>query len=137
MVNFKGGKKHKRQKNNNSEATKRSLRIKQPGEEYAHVIKGTGDCWFLVSCYDGKERRAKLRSGLKKSGRIVKDDWVLVGLREYQTDDKDCDILCKYFTDEISRLKKAGHIVSNIENNGETEKNDDDDIDIAFDFEDV
>lgn len=141
MVNVKGGKKHKRQKKNKDEPDKRNLIQKQEGMEYGIVIKALGSCRFTVNCCDGAERLAQLRTGDKKKFRIMKDDWVLVGLRDYDTFDKKCDILCRYFPDEVRQLKNLGEI--NIIGDKNTiddqivEKEEDIEDDCAFDFDDI
>jgi len=138
MPNLKGGKKYKRQKKND-EDEKRILRYKTDiNEEYGIISKVLGSCRFMIKCSDGKERIGLLRSGIKKGGYINKDDWVLVGLRSYDTIDNKCDILYKYFPDEINVLKKKGHIT---DTTTDYLKSKDDvevvDENMAFNFEDI
>ena len=49
--NCRGGKKHKRNKNNNIE--NKTLRMKEDGQEYAKIIRCKGNCRFDVNCCDG------------------------------------------------------------------------------------
>ena len=140
MPNLKGGKKYKRQKKT-TDGPKRQIRFKKEDAEiYGVVIKALGSCRFRVHCCDGKERLGQLRAGMKKSVRITKDDWVLVGLRTFETSDEKCDIICKYFPDEVTILKRNGEL--NMASFGKNNNNDDQDAEeedenMAFDFEDI
>lgn len=136
MPNKKGGKKYKRQKKD-GEPVSRPLRIiKEEGEEYGRIIKELGNRRFTVECCDGKQRLAQLRKGMRRAVRIRQDDWVLIGLRVYESTDDKCDILCKYNLDEVKRLKKNGHLTIDIDVEIADELKEDDE-DIAFDFDDI
>lgn len=107
------------------------------GEEYAQVKKVLGNCRVEVFSFDGKTRLAHVRGKFKKRVWINKDDFVLIGLRDYQ-DDK-ADIIHKYTMDEARLLARWGEIpadkanfdVEEVDNEDEgyDEGSDDDDDD--------
>jgi translation initiation factor 1A len=105
----KGGKgKRKGKRNKGKESEKREIRFKVFGEEYAQVRKVLGNCRVECFCFDGKLRLCHVRGKFKKRVWINKDDFVLVGLRDYQ-DDKG-DIIHKYSPDEARLLRSWGEI---------------------------
>jgi len=105
----KGGKgKRKGKRNKGKDAEKREIRFKEFGEEYAQVRKVLGNCRVECFCFDGKVRLCHVRGKFKKRVWINKDDFVLVGLRDYQ-DDKG-DIVHKYSMDEARLLRSWGEI---------------------------
>lgn len=104
--NKKGGKKHKRNKNNN-DFTK-VLRVKEDGQEYARVTRCKGNCRFDVSCCDGKDRAAILCGAMRKRKFINQGQIVLVSLRDFQDDI--CDIIDSYDENQSRKLKENGGI---------------------------
>jgi len=107
----KGGKgKRKGKRNKNKDQEKREIRFKDVGEEYGQVRKILGNCRVEVYCFDGKVRLTHVRGKFKKRIWINKDDFVLVGLREYQ-DDKG-DVIHKYTPDEARLLRSWGEITA-------------------------
>jgi len=105
----KGGKgKRKGKKNRGDENENLQLRYKVFGEEYAQVRKVLGNCRVEAYCFDDKMRLCHVRGKFKKRVWINKDDFVLVGLRDYQ-DDK-ADIIHKYTPEEIRLLRSWGEI---------------------------
>ena len=101
--NQKGGKKHKRNKNQNFEA--KELRKADPKEDqvYAKITKCKGNCRFDVHCTDGKERMAIMCGAMKKRKFVNMGDIVLVSLRDFQDDV--CDIIDSYDENQAKRLK--------------------------------
>merc|ERR1712054_338225 len=82
----------------------------------AQVTKVLGGMWFLVSCFDGRIRKAKLRGKFKKRLWIRDDDFVLVSLWEFtKNDSPQCDLVHKYYPWEVEKLQKMGQIPSLIE----------------------
>jgi len=105
----KGGKgKRKGKRNKGGESEKAELRFKEFGEEYAQVRKVLGNCRVECYCFDSKVRLCHVRGKFKKRVWINKDDFVLVGLRDYQ-DDK-ADVIHKYTTEEARLLRSWGEI---------------------------
>jgi len=105
----KGGKgKRKGKRNKGGESEKAELRFKEFGEEYAQLRKVLGNCRVECYCFDSKVRLCHVRGKFKKRVWINKDDFVLVGLRDYQ-DDK-ADVIHKYTTEEARLLRSWGEI---------------------------
>lgn len=107
---------------------KRELEFKDDGQEYAQVTKMVGNGRCRVRCADGVVRLAVIRGAMRKKVWIKLEDWVLVGLREYQ--DTKCDIIGKYSDEEVRNLKAYGEIESTVA----VEKREDD---TPFEFDDI
>lgn len=127
--NTKGGNKAKKGKN---VAQSRDLQIKEgPEQVYATVTKLLGNCRVESQCYDGTVRLCNIRGAMRKKVWIVVGDTVLVSLRDFQ--DEKADIIFKYNSDEVRKLKNLGEleeIVQTIE--GEIPEEE-----CAFDFDDI
>ncbi|VDN89864.1 unnamed protein product [Brugia pahangi] len=106
----KGGKNRRRGKNEN-DIMKRELIYKEPGQEYAQVIKMLGNGRLNANCFDGKPRLCHIRGKLRKKVWINTGDIILIGLRDYQ-DDK-ADVILKYNPDEARNLKACGQLPEN------------------------
>ena len=111
MPNTKGGKKHKRNKNQNFNDSK-NLRLKEPGQEYAQITKCLGNCRFNVMCFDGKERMATMCGAMRKRKFVNQSDLVLVSLRDWQ--DEKCDIIDNYDENLSRKLKDKGLVPDSI-----------------------
>jgi len=105
--NTTGGKSHKRSANHKKEV-KREFITKTEGQEYGQIIKMLGNGRVSVLCFDGRERLGIIRGAMRKRIWINQEDIVLVGLREFQ--EEKVDILHKFSTSEIIRLKRMGHL---------------------------
>ena len=127
MVNKKGGKKHKR--NKNQSVGEKTLRLKdeEQSQEYAQITKCLGNCRFTVMCFDGKERMATMCGGMRKKRFVNCNDIVLVSLREWQ--DTKCDIIDSYDYNLSRKLKDKGLIPDSIKlescNQNEPDEEDD------------
>ena len=106
MVNKKGGKKHKR--NKNDDIREKTLRLKEEGQEYAQITACKGNCRFDVKCFDGTDRIAILCGKMRKRVFVNMKDIVLVSIRDFQ-DDK-CDIIDLYDDTLVHQLKSGNHI---------------------------
>ena len=124
MVNKKGGKKHKRGKN--QDTSSKTIRYKEEGQEYAQIKSCNGNCRFTVMCFDGVERKAVLCGAMRKRKFVNANDIVLVSLRDFQ--DEKADVIHKYTSSEVTRLEKLGEIDFNKQTSVETE---------TFLFEDI
>lgn len=127
-----GKKNNKKKSKSNKGFTTRDLQYKTDGQEYAKIIKVNGDCRFDCLCIDGKIRLGHIRGSLKKRSRIVLNDIVLVSLREFQ--DRKCDIILQYKSDEIRKLKKFGEIPDNIKLKSDEEEDGVEKV-FAYDFD--
>ena len=61
----KGGKNRRRGKNENEE-TKRQLEFKEPGQEYAQVVRMLGNGRCECYCFDGQTRLGHIRGKMRK-----------------------------------------------------------------------
>ena len=110
MPNIKGGKKHKR--NKNQVVHEKTLRLKEDGQEYAQISRCLGNCRFTVLCFDGKERMATMCGGMRKRRFVNQNDIVLVSLRDWQ--DEKCDIIDNYDDNLTRKMKDKGIIPDSI-----------------------
>jgi translation initiation factor 1A len=108
VKNSKGGKHAKKGKNQRDDAAKRELVLKLSDQEYGQITKSLGDRRFEVYCFDGKTRSAHVPGRYKRRLFFVRDDIVLVQLRDYQ--DEKADLIHKYIPEEIAHLKRIGEI---------------------------
>lgn len=126
----KGGKSRRRGKNNN-EQNKRELILKEPGQEYAQVIKMLGNGRLEAFCFDGKMRKCHIRGKMQKKVWINKDDIILISLRNFQ-DDK-ADVIHKFNPDEIQELKRKNQLPSKSSLNNEEAEDDEEECVFSFD----
>jgi initiation factor 1A len=117
VKNVKGGSGHKGQARkhttNNSNSNMINTRLALiDGELYAQVTKNMGNGMCHVICQDGKTRlciiRGKFRGRGKRDNTITNGKWILIGLREYESERKDklenCDLLEVYQDTDKARL---------------------------------
>jgi len=125
----KGGKNRRRGKNESEE--KRELILKEPGQEYAQVLRMLGNGRLEGYCFDGKRRLCHIRGKLRKREWATVGDIILIGLRSYQ--DSKADILRVYNSDEARRLKK----MKELPNDAKIDMDDNKKVgneDVPFDF---
>ena len=109
--NQKGGKGHKRCKNNNAKAEKQ-LTFREDCQRYAVIIKLLGGCRFKVAYVDKNimdvettyEKIGVLCGSMRKRVYVNLHDLVLISERDFQNDK--VDIIHKYQSSEVSSLKK-------------------------------
>lgn len=136
-------KKPKGTRNAGSTTEKRELLFKEDGQEYGRVTQLLGNRRVNLECMDGVKRLGVIRGSMKRGSvnRVRTGDVVLVGLRDYQ-DDK-CDVVHKYDSDEIHRLKQYGELDASFkltddgDKTGGMELEDDDGIDFNFSDGDI
>jgi initiation factor 1A len=63
------------------------------GQMFAQIIGPQGECRFIVICSDGVTRLGKLSGYMKKGPRISAGSYVVVSLREFEQEHKNCDII--------------------------------------------
>ena len=118
VKNFgKGGSGHKKMKNSSmSTENNKFLNFRQDGEDYALITEmlGGGRC-RLILFEDFKLKHLTYHLGIirgnmrkRQINRIVKEDIVLVSLRDYQEDK--VDIINKYTNDEVKSLMDYNEI---------------------------
>jgi translation initiation factor 1A len=128
----KGGKKHKRGKNQVREA--RDLILKDSGQEYAVAEKMLGDGRIKAQCGDGKDRIGIIRGKMRKKVWINPGDLILLGLRDFQ--DAKADVIHKYSPEETRKLKKLGEVADTMKTRSEAVE-DEEEEESAFVFEDI
>lgn len=62
------------------------------GQMFGMILKNNGVS-FDVLCTDGMKRKGRLCGEMKKGPRIKEGSFVIVTLREYENDKKNCDII--------------------------------------------
>jgi translation initiation factor 1A len=136
MVIKKGGKKNKKKKTGgNNDGYERELIFKDAeGQEYGQILRLLGNCRMECNCFDGVTRLVHIRGKIRKKDWIIVGDVVLLSLRDFE--DSKADVLMKYNTKEVRRLKNLGEIPEDVKiNEGDIE--DEDKVDIGFDFEET
>jgi initiation factor 1A len=90
VKNDKGGNKTKKQKRNfgKFDATDKL----DTGQMFAQITHNNG-CSFSVMCSDGISRLGKLSGYMKKGPRLSDGSYVVVSLREFEAEQKNCDII--------------------------------------------
>ena len=79
---------------------------KTEGQEYALVSKLLGNRRVQLKCMDGKDRLGRIRGNSKKKRVFINlNDYVLIGLRDWQ--DEKADVLDKYTETEVKRLRRV------------------------------
>jgi len=63
------------------------------GQMFAQIVGSQGECRFRVICSDGVTRLGKLSGYMKKGPRISTGSYVVVSLREFEQEHKNCDII--------------------------------------------
>ena len=83
--------------------------VNTDGHEYAFVTKLLGNRRVQLKCMDGKNRLGRIRGNSKKKRVFINlNDYVLIGLRDYQ--DEKADVLDKYTETEVKRLRYRGEL---------------------------
>jgi len=108
-----------------------------PDEKYGYVLKLTGNSMCIVKCVDGYERlcfiRGKFSGRSKRENTITSGTWVLVGLRQWdsekefaskltKTSDKKlqkCDLLEIYSSSEREKLRVQERIFQDVSFDGD------------------
>merc|ERR1711990_195683 len=93
---------------------RRELEFKTDGQEYAQVLRLLGNGRVECQCFDGKKRMGTIRGAMKNRVWINGGDIVLVGLREFGSEDDKCDIIMKYFDEEARELQELGEIPDHV-----------------------
>ena len=96
---------------NNTRMVSRKIPIEyaSDGQHYAVVTAVLGNCHFKVKTIKNEDHTASLCGKVKKSGRVIMNDYVLI---EPTGDALDCKfkIIHKYPADQVKQLNKEGEI---------------------------
>jgi len=90
IKNDRGGNKSRKQKRNNGRFDP-IYRI-EPGQMFAQILVNNGS-HFSVLCSDNITRTGRLSGSLRKGPRITTGSFVVITLREFEADNKNCDII--------------------------------------------
>jgi translation initiation factor IF-1 len=90
VKNIHGGNKTKKQKRGfqKNNALERTVQ----GQMFGQVVENRGD-HFAVLCSDNVTRMGKLSGAAKRGQRLVAGSFVVLSVRDYETDQKNCDII--------------------------------------------
>lgn len=115
VKNSIGGNKSKKFANKNFNINDRATRFaKEEGELYAYIEKLMGNNMCHVMCIDGYQRTCVIRGKFLGKGKrdsvLCKGKWVLVGLRDWENNNKGtekekCDLLEVYSDIDKQRLQ--------------------------------
>jgi initiation factor 1A len=88
--NISGGNKTKKQKRNYAKYN--PVDKVEQGQMFAQITQNNG-AHFMVLCSDNVPRIGKMSGALKKGPRLLSGSFVIISLREFETDQKHCDII--------------------------------------------
>jgi translation initiation factor 1A len=141
VKNTTGGSKTKGQARKFVNAPKQSASIRLSNDDcelYAQVSKMLGNGMCHVLCIDGKTRlchiRGKFRGRGKRDNLIGNNSWLLIGLREWESEKnsetkfQNCDLLEVYSPIDVDRLKNTVNENWNLFNNDNGKKISEDDV---------
>lgn len=138
--NKKGGKKHKKYKNNTEPLRNNQLLIADSQQNYFTITKMLGDGRCLGNGSDGRvDVLCIIRGSMRKKVWIHSGDIVLGTYRDFSTGKPIADIIHKYSELEIRELNRVKKIHFN-KNKNEEKDNDiniNDNDDVGFTFEDL
>jgi len=117
VKNTKGGSGHKSQARKfvASKSSNRTRLSNDESELYAFVVTKSGGDNMVVMCQDEKERRCVIRGKFrssrgKRDNFISKGSWILVGIRDWSSDNQVCDLLEVYNENDKTKLKTVNGI---------------------------
>jgi len=112
VKNTKGGSGHKSQARKfvAAKSFSKTRLSEDESEIYAFVTKKSGGENIMVMCQDEKERRCIIRGKFrssrgKRDNFIAKGTWVLVGVRDWSSNNEICDLLEVYNENDKNKLK--------------------------------
>jgi initiation factor 1A len=92
VKNTTGGNKHKKQSRSVSTRFNPVDKLDQ-GQMFAQIMNAQGDSRFRVICSDGVIRIGRLSGHMRKGPRLANGTFIVISLREFEQDQKNCDIL--------------------------------------------
>jgi translation initiation factor IF-1 len=118
VKNTKGGSGHKSQARKfvSPKASSKTRLATEEGEVYAFVMNKSGGENCIVMCQDEVSRRCVIRGKFrssrgKRDNFIAKGTWVLVGIREWTSSEKQvCDLLEVYNENDKIKLKTVPNV---------------------------
>ena len=92
VINNTGGNKTKKKSRSGSSKFIPTDKVDQ-GQMFAQITGFQGECRFKVICSDGVVRLGRLSGYMKKGPRITVGSYVVISLREFEQEQKKCDII--------------------------------------------
>jgi initiation factor 1A len=92
VKNTTGGSKTKKQSRSVSTRFNPVGKLEQ-GQMFAQTLFPKGDSRFELICSDGVKRVGRLSGHMRKGPRLSNGSFVVISLREFEQDQKNCDIL--------------------------------------------
>ena len=118
VKNTTGGNKHKKQSRSVSTRFNPVDKLDQ-GQMFAQIMNAQGDSRFRVICSDGVIRIGRLSGHMRKGPRLANGTFIVISLREFEQDQKNCDILTlgnpPYDTVSIFRKNDSSQYKDDIE----------------------
>jgi translation initiation factor IF-1 len=90
VKNVTGGNKVKKQKR--GYRRREALDHTEPGQMFGQVLENRGD-HFQILCADNVQRFGHLSNAAKKGQRLTVNSFVVLSVRDYETEKKNCDII--------------------------------------------
>lgn len=90
VINTKGGNRTKKQKRGYQR--KQELDSVETGQMFGQILENRGD-HFSVLCADNVTRLGWLSNAAKKGIRLITNSYVVLSVRDYETEKKNCDII--------------------------------------------
>lgn len=90
VKNTTGGNRTKKQKRGYQR--KEALDHTEPGQMFGQVLENRGD-HFLILCADNVQRFGWLSNAAKKGQRLTAKSYVVLSVRDYETEKKNCDVI--------------------------------------------
>ncbi|AYV84964.1 MAG: nucleic acid-binding protein [Satyrvirus sp.] len=110
-----GGKNRRKGKAGNLNKTS-ELVYKEDHQEYGQVVKSLGNDFMEIMCFTNRgniTKRAHIRGKMRKRVWLSVGDIVLVNIRDFE--DRTCDIILKYSSDEARILRNRYQLPDNID----------------------
>jgi translation initiation factor IF-1 len=90
VKNITGGNRTKKQKRGFQR--RQALDSTETGQMFGQVLENRGD-HFLILCADNVQRLGWLSNSAKKGQRLIANSFVVLSIRDYETEKKNCDVI--------------------------------------------
>ena len=113
--NLKGGNKHKKMKNKNTdELTSKDFILKESEQDYAKVQKLLGNCRVELLCNDSEIRLGIIRGNMRKKRWLNNNSIVLYSIRDFEKDK--VDIIHVYKDNVVKQMENKMNLTFSITN---------------------
>jgi translation initiation factor IF-1 len=90
VKNVNGGNKAKKQKRGFQKKAVQEFTVQ--GQMFGQVVENRGD-HFAILCADNVKRIGRLSGAAKRGQRLLTGSFVIISVRDYETDQKNCDVV--------------------------------------------